>query len=156
MGRPFGHELAKIPATIKWANELDISKLHELISKYHHPVYVVGSGGSYSACVYAADLLTSKGVFAKAVTPLELFYSRPSIRKGNLLFISASGNNTDILFAFKKAIESEPVSIVSICMRNKTKLAALSGNYSACTTFEFDSPAGKDGFLATNSLERIS
>ena len=53
MGKPFGHELALIPSTIKWANELNIEKLHDLINKYHHPVYVVGSGGSFSACIYA-------------------------------------------------------------------------------------------------------
>ena len=83
-----------------------------MISKYHHPVYIVGSGGSFSACAYAADLLTAEGIFAKAITPLELFYAKATIRKSNLIFISASGRNTDILFAFKKAIESEPVSII--------------------------------------------
>lgn len=152
MGKPFANELRLLPETIKWARDLDLKCLSEIISKYNHPVYIVGSGGSFSACVYAADLLTSKGIFAKAVTPLELFYARPTIRKSNLIFISASGRNTDILFAFKKAIESEPISIINICMRKKTKLTSLSSSYSCCTNFEFDPPAGKDGFLATNSL----
>lgn len=152
MGKPFTRELQILPNTIYWASKLDIEKLSEIISKYNNPVYVVGSGGSYSACVYAADLLTSKGIFAKAITPLELFYAKHTIRKSNVIFISASGRNTDILFAFKKAIESEPVSIVNICMRKKTKLSELSINYSACTTFEFEPLSGKDGFLATNSL----
>jgi len=116
MGKPFEKELGLLPETIEWANKLDVQKLSEQISRFHHPVYVIGSGGSYSACVYAADLLTSKGTFAKAVTPLELFYANGTLRKSNLIFISASGNNTDILFAFRKAIESEPVSITSVCM----------------------------------------
>lgn len=152
MGKPFVRELELLPQTIKWANGLDVAKLREIISKYHHPVYIVGSGGSFSACVYAADLLVSRGIFARAVTPLELFYSRNTIGKSNLIFISASGRNTDILFAYKKAIESEPVSVVNICMRKGTKLADLSSKYSACTSFEFEPPSGKDGFLATNSL----
>jgi hypothetical protein len=152
MGKPFVRELEMLPITIEWAKEQDLEKLAEMISKYHHPVYIVGSGGSFSACVYAADLLTAKGVFAKAITPLELFYAKPTIRKSNLIFISASGRNTDILFAFKKAIESEPISIINICMRTKTKLTALSNDYSSCNSFEFEPPSGKDGFLATNSL----
>lgn len=152
MGKPFTRELELLPGTIAWAKELNLEKLTEMISKYHHPVYIVGSGGSFSACVYAADLLTSKGIFAKAITPLELFYARSTIKKSNLIFISASGRNTDILFAFKKAIESEPISIISICMKQKTKLANLAESYSSCTSFEFLPPSGKDGFLATNSL----
>jgi hypothetical protein len=152
MGKPFERELETLPKTITWANELELGILPEMIAKYHHPVYIVGSGGSFSACIYAADLLTSRGVFAKAVTPLELFYAKPTLRNSNVIFISASGSNTDILFAFKKSIESEPISVVSICMRRNTKLASLSNNYSMCSNFEFDPPAGKDGFLATNSL----
>lgn len=152
MGRPFEAELKKLPDTVKWAESLDVKDLSRLISKYHDPVYIIGSGGSFSSCVYAADLLTSRGVFAKAVTPLELFYANATLRKSNLIFISASGNNTDILFAFKRAIECEPISILSICMKKKSKLAALAAEYSGCDTFGFDPPAGKDGFLATNSL----
>lgn len=152
MGRPFESELKKIPSTIEWASALDVKNISGLISKYHDPVYIVGSGGSFSTCVYAADLFISRGVFAKAVTPLELIYANATFRKSNLIFISASGNNTDILFAFKKAIESEPLSILSICMRKKSKLASLAAEYSGCNTFGFDLPTGKDGFLATNSL----
>lgn len=152
MGKPFETELKQLHGTIEWANKLDVDTISKLISKYHDPVYIVGSGGSFSTCIYAADLLTSRGVFAKAITPLELFYANATLRKSNLIFISASGNNTDILFAYKKAIESEPLSILSICMRKNSKLATLSVAYSGCTTLGFDPPAGKDGFLATNSL----
>lgn len=152
MGKPFSRELQILPQTVKWANEINLEKLSTIIGKLAHPVYVVGSGGSFSACIYAADLLTAKGIFAKAVTPLELFYSKSTIRKSSLIFISASGRNTDILFAYKKAIESEPVAIINICMRTKTKLTELSSGYSCSTSFEFKPPFGKDGFLATNSL----
>jgi len=152
MGRPFETELKQLHKTIDWANSIEIGFISNLIDKYHDPVYIVGSGGSFSTCIYAADLLISRGVFAKAVTPLELFYANATLRKSNIIFISASGNNTDILFAYKKAIESEPLSILSICMRQNSKLATLSSAYSGCTTLGFEPPAGKDGFLATNSL----
>lgn len=152
MGKPFSNELNVIPETIAWALALDVKELVKTVSKYSHPVYVVGSGGSFSACVYAANLLSSRGIFAKAVTPLELFYLRSTLHFANLIFISASGRNTDILFAFKKAIESEPISITGICMRKKTKLSALAAEYSACNVHEYALPVGKDGFLATNSL----
>ena len=128
MGKPFVNELELLGETIAWASTVDIEPLAKSIKKYYHPVYIVGSGGSFSACVFAADLLTAKGIFAKAVTPLELFYAKPTLRRSNLIFISASGRNTDILFAFKKAIESEPISIISICMQKNTKLSLLSSN----------------------------
>jgi len=152
MGRPFATELNQINDTIRWASQLDVGSIAEIIRHYKDPVYIVGSGGSFSTCVYAADLLTSSGIFAKAVTPLELFYANATFRKSNILFISASGSNTDILFAFRKAIESEPISILSICMRKNSKLSELSDKFSGCTTVGFEPPAGKDGFLATNSL----
>lgn len=129
MGRPFETELQWMHETIEWANSVCVETIKSLISKYHDPVFVVGSGGSFSTCVYAADLLISKGIFAKAITPLELFYSNAAIRNSNIIFISASGNNTDILFAYKKAVESEPISILSICMRKKSKLALLSSSF---------------------------
>lgn len=152
MGKPFSNELSLLPETIEWAAALDVADLRKSFSKYSHPVYVVGSGGSFSACVYAANLFTTRGIFAKAITPLELFYVRPTLRYSNLLFISASGRNTDILFAFKKAIESDPISITGICMRTETKLSTLASQYSSCNVHEYALPVGKDGFLATNSL----
>ncbi len=152
MGRPFETELTQLSSTIEWASNLDLQAITDIVGRYKDPVYIVGSGGSFSTCVFVADLFTSTGIFAKAVTPLELFYANATFRKSNIIFISASGSNTDILFAFKKAIESEPLSILSICMRKNSKLAELSSKFSGCTTIGFDPPAGKDGFLATNSL----
>ena len=61
-------------------------------------LYIVGSGGSLSVCHYIAALYQSHGMMAKAVTPLELYYSRQALRNSNVLFISATGKNTDSLF----------------------------------------------------------
>lgn len=152
MGKPYLKELQQFDKTIEWTNSLDVAELSNIFSHFQTPVYVVGSGGSLSACQYAADLFTASGLVAKAMTPLELYYSTPSLKGVNIIFISASGRNTDILFAFKKAVEAEALSITNICMRTSTPLQVLSENYSGCRTFEFAHPAGKDGFLATNSL----
>jgi hypothetical protein len=153
MGKPFAVELNKIKDTITWSADLDIKDLEMIVDNYDNkPVFIVGSGGSLSACFFAANLLVSQGIFAKAVTPLELFYSKSCIKNSYIILISASGKNVDILFAFKTAIKEEPKSIINICMRRNTKLLSLASKYPNVTTFEFDNPVGKDGFLATNSL----
>jgi hydroxymethylpyrimidine pyrophosphatase-like HAD family hydrolase len=152
MGKPFERELEFLPKTLEWANTLELAKLSGLFDTFSDPIYVVGSGGSFSACVFAADLLTSQGHIAKALTPLELFNSSSTLRKVNIIFISSSGKNTDILFAFKKAIEHEPKSITNICMKKNTKLSTLASRYSSTSSFEFEPKSGRDGFLATNTL----
>src|SRR5690348_16878259 len=105
MGKPFEKELHKIGETFQWAINQDVSELRsELLCNKLLPLFIVGSGGSLSACHYAAILLQEYGIIAKAVTPLELFYSQNALRNSNVFFISASGKNTDILFGYKTAI----------------------------------------------------
>lgn len=153
MGKPFEKELASVASTFEWALKQDTQKFEEKInSGLNKPLVAVGSGGSLSACAFAVLLHQEHGSIAKAVTPLELNYSRSIVKDINLLFVSASGKNTDILFGFKKAIEQEPTCIISICMRENTPLGKLSEQYSISRAFEFNTPVGKDGFLATNSL----
>lgn len=153
MGKPFEKELCKIEDTFQWAIKQDISELRsELLYSKLIPLFIVGSGGSLSACQYAAILFQQYGVMAKAVTPLELFYSKNALRNSNILFISASGKNTDILFAYKTAINLEPNKIYSLCMKRNSPLAKLATEISISKHYEFDIPSGKDGFLATNSL----
>lgn len=153
MGKPFAKELEKINGTLNWAFAQDTSAFQRhLLQNESIPLFVVGSGGSLSACYYAALLYQQFGTMAKAITPLELYYSQNTLRKSNLLFISASGKNTDILFGYKTAISSEPNKIFSLCMKLGSPLAGLAAETSLSEHFEFDNPAGKDGFLATNSL----
>jgi hydroxymethylpyrimidine pyrophosphatase-like HAD family hydrolase len=152
MGKPFKSELSKLSSTQDWAENLDLDKLQKDISKIDSPVYFVGSGGSLSACFYGASLMEERGVFAEALTPLELYSKKNIISKAFIIFISASGKNSDILFAFKTAIKFEAKQIISICMQSESKLAALSNKYTISKIHEFELPVGKDGFLATNSL----
>ncbi len=138
---------------MQWALGLDVDDIRQNMQiTSDKPLYIVGSGGSLSACYFAAQLYQNLGMMAKAITPLELYYSRNALKRSNVLFISASGKNTDILFAYKTAIHSEPNRIYSICMVKNSPLSILASESSICCHYEFENPAGKDGFLATNSL----
>ncbi|MDB4901785.1 MAG: hypothetical protein JWQ63_1066 [Mucilaginibacter sp.] len=152
MGKPFNKELDNVHNTLEWGLNQVVKDLKNEILHYKKPLLVVGSGGSLSACHYAVSLYQQHGIIAKAITPLELFYSKSILRESNVLFISASGKNTDILFAYKTAISCEPTRIYSICMQLNSPLAKLAENVSISKHFEFSLPSGKDGFLATNSL----
>lgn len=153
MGKPFEKELENLSSTFAWALEQDTSKFEESIkSILLKPLIAIGSGGSLSACSFAVLLHQQYGSIAKTLTPFELNYSKSVIKDINLLFISAGGKNTDILFGFKKAVGQEPSNIINVCMRTKTPLAKLSELYTISRTFDYDIPIGKDGFLATNSL----
>jgi hydroxymethylpyrimidine pyrophosphatase-like HAD family hydrolase len=152
MGKPFKTELTKLKDTYEWVLNLNLDSLRKTISNIDSPIYFVGSGGSLSACYFGVALAEQQGKFAKAITPLELYSVKSTIRNTVIIFISASGKNSDILFGFKTAINFEAKSIISICMQNGSKLAELSTKYSISKIYEFLLPVGKDGFLATNSL----
>lgn len=153
MGKPFAKELEKITETLEWGFSQDTEKIkEEILHNNKKPLFIVGSGGSLSACHYAAVLYQSHGMMAKAITPLELFYSKQALRESNLLFVSASGKNTDILFGYKTAISLEPNRLYSLCMKQNSPLGKLAKEISIGHSFDFSMPAGKDGFLATNSL----
>lgn len=154
MGKPFKHEIQSAIQTIAWTLTQDLRDMAADLFRHRDvPVFIVGSGGSLSACYMAAYLYQSLGVVAKAITPFDLFYALPAMKNVKILFISASGKNSDILFAFNTAIKTEPISLLSICMKKNTKLKELASSYSSTAkVYELTLPSGKDGFLATNSL----
>ena len=154
MGKPFTEELKKNNDTYKWALTVPIANFEEIISSLtEKPLFVVGSGGSSSACSLLVMHHQEFGVMASNITPLELQYSKKALNKNsNVVFISASGKNSDILLAFDTAIALEPSSILSICLKEKSLLASRSSKFSISKIIEFENIAGKDGFLATNSL----
>lgn len=153
MGKPFKKEIEESYSTINWALSQDTTLLSERIFKnLNKPLFIVGSGGSLSACHFVASIYQNLGCIAKAITPLELYYARFSLKNAKILFISSSGKNNDILFAFKVAIQNHADSITTVCMRKDAPLTQLANSYSVSEGFEFDIPTKKDGFLATNSL----
>lgn len=154
MGKPYSEELLKLNETYNWALNVHISNLDEInFNLCSKPLFVVGSGGSSSACSLLAMHHKEQGLIASDITPLELQYSKNAINKdANIVFISASGKNSDILFAFDTAVTFEPGLILSICLKENSLLSRKSSKYSITKIIEFENPAGKDGFLATNSL----
>ena len=116
-------------------------------------MYVVGSGGSLSAARLAADLYqTTVGAAASAVTPLGMIHASGTLRTFDALILSASGRNRDILAACQHVIKAEPRRLAVVCARRDSPLAALARQYEGSSVLEFNLRAGKDGFLATNSL----
>lgn len=153
MGKPFKKEIEESHSTISWALNQDVKELHErLFDDIKKPLLIVGSGGSLSACHFVASIYQNLGCNAKAITPLELYYARYSLKNSKVLFISSSGRNNDILFAFNVAVQNHADSITTVCMRLDAPLTKLTKLYSVSKGFEFDIPTKKDGFLATNSL----
>lgn len=152
MGKPFKTEISQISSTIQWAENIDITELSKEITSLVSPIYFVGSGGSLSACHFGVSLMEQQGKFAKALTPLELHNVRNTIGNSSIVFISAGGRNSDILFAFQTSIKYEAKKVISICMKLDSKLSELSRNFTLSRIYEYELPVGKDGFLATNSL----
>lgn len=156
MGKPFNSELEKLHDTIRWAEEQDVSILSEFlfVENRQTPLVCVGSGGSLSACHYAAQLYQQRnGVLAEAMTPLQLMYSgREIIRNSKLLFLSASGKNKDILNAIKYGIKYNETGMMSLTLRKNNPTEELLASHSKVLRWCQDIPSEKDGFLATNSL----
>lgn len=154
MGKPFSQELEILQNTYEWAINVPLDKEKKLFDQLNgKSTYIVGSGGSQSACVLFGLLQQNKGTIANAITPLELQYCKNAISSNSsVVFISASGKNTDILFAYDVALAQEPDGILNICLKKDSALAKRSAKHSISHTIELNNPAGKDGFLATNSL----
>lgn len=156
MGKPFNSELEKLHDTIRWAEEQDVSILSEFlfVENKQTPLVCIGSGGSLSACHYAAQLYQQRnGVLAQAMTPLQLMYSgREIIRNSKILFLSASGKNKDILYAIKYGIKYNETGMMSLTFRKNNPTEELLASHSKVLRWCQDIPSEKDGFLATNSL----
>ncbi len=153
MGKPYQSELTKLAATYAWALHEDSACLSTFVRESAESnLYVTGSGGSYSAAAFVAFITRfAAGQQGSAVTPLELS-SISDMRCSSVLIFSAGGNNSDILAAFQSAISREPVALGIVCLRPDSKLARQASLYEFVQIWAHGSPAGKDGFLATNSL----
>lgn len=153
MGRPYADELLQLDSTYQSARRVDISLLLKSLDLLRgRPLIVVGSGGSLSACAFAARLHETYACLpARVLTPLELI-RHPVPQSAGVLLLSAGGNNPDILAAARHAIISEYSPVVGLCTRADTRLKALLSPHRHTAVFEFVGPSPKDGFLATNSL----
>lgn len=154
MGKPFEKELLSLGSTYDYVKSLDlIDTLKATISKtLNKPLYIIGSGGSLSACYFAEMLHQKHGMIAKAITPLESYYLQKTFQQSNILIVTAGGRNKDILFAFDQAIATEPDFLINLVAVKNSPLSNKAKKFSISPAFEFPLPTGKDGFLASNSL----
>ena len=156
MGKPFKGELQILPSTVKWAAKQDVTCLSKYLFEENKqtPLVCIGSGGSLSACHYAAQLYQQRnGVLAQAMTPLQLMYAgREIIRGSKLLFLSASGKNKDILNAIKYGVKYNEAGMMSLTLRKNNPTEELLEQSPKVLRWCEDIPSEKDGFLATNSL----
>ena len=155
MGRSFEEELKCIPDTIQWCLSGPIpSQLERATSALlPFPLLVVGSGGSFSAADFIARLHEqATGNISRAITPLGVFSTSVDPGRHAILFLTASGNNKDILRAVDAAIQQEFAAIAVFCAKVSSRVLQRVLHYAHVDVFEYPNPAGKDGFLAVNSL----
>lgn len=154
LGRPFEEELVLLPDTYEWALRADVQELAKSVGLGSYlPLRSVGSGGSLSAAVFAAQLhQVFNAQVASAVTPLEISSGVAAAQESTSVFLSASGRNPDIIGAFLTLAESGASSILVVCMQKESPIGQVAARYPHVGLCEFDPPAGRDGFLATNSL----
>ena len=152
MGQSYLHQIERIPKTVAWAENVDLTDLRAFLSQVAGKNLIsIGSGGSHAAAIFAAQLHESTlGGTAKALTPLEAL-SRPTSPSTAILLLSGRGSNPDILRSFEMLSRRAYAEVGAICATSGSPLSrrmAVRGHF----VFEFQPPGGRDGFLATNSL----
>ncbi len=152
MGRRYSDEIEQLSSTVRWACAFDLkpwlSRVRKLRGKN---LIVVASGGSISVASLLANLHSNLCArLAVVMTPLE-FLSSATETDAAVWFISASGANQDILNAWTAAVDRELRDLVVLCGNPESALATQAKGR-ALANVCFDMPAGRDGFLATNSL----
>ena len=153
MGRPYRSELDRLPETFEWSVQQDIDHLRKaLLASSTRSVVAIGSGGSMAAADYLAGIHTQlTGRISIGQTPLSFLRSAARFDHSSIWLISASGRNVDIRRAVRHAIESEPAQLAVLCAAIDSPVAQDVESLSV-DLLEFAQGAGKDGFLATNSL----
>ena len=153
MAKPYDLEMSRLAETFAWAEQSDVDRLAKAVAAAStRPLVAVGSGGSLTAAVALAAL--HQGIsrhLSAVVTPLEV--ANAAIESDcSYWLLSAGGSNVDINRAAKVLISREPRQITVVCGREDSPLAELCGEHPFVDLIVCPPPAGKDGFLATNSL----
>lgn len=153
MAKPYDLEMSRLADTFAWAEQSDVDRLAKAVAAAStRPLVAVGSGGSLTAAVALAALHQSiSRHLGTVVTPLEV--ANAVIESDcSYWLLSAGGSNVDINRAAKVLISREPRQITVLCGREDSPLAELCGEHPFVNLIVCPPPAGKDGFLATNSL----
>ena len=153
MARPYAGEMAQLAETFDWAASTDLEPLsHAVRTAGLSPLRAIGSGGSLTGAHALASLHQRySGHVAAVATPLEAI-DEPLDPAVAAWLLSAGGGNADILAATKALILREPRQVGVLCGTAASPLADLCRQHPFVDLLLYPSPAGKDGFLATNSL----
>ncbi|MFO0645871.1 MAG: hypothetical protein U0326_06510 [Polyangiales bacterium] len=154
MGRPFAKELQAVPATVAWAADADVGPLQRFVEDtFGLPLLAIGSGGSSTAAHFAALLHRERHRMpARHATPLDVLLSEPGLGQSAVMLASASGRNGDVLAAFEACRAAEVPAVATVTTRPESPLAESARAYARSYVLDAQAPAGKDGYLATNSL----
>ena len=153
LGRPYVNDIKMISKVYDWALTTPINKITEFVKcSDKTPLYVIGSGGSFSSATFASLLHQMTGIISKCLTPLEFLGYEYIDRRCSVLIITAGGNNKDILSAFDRTVSLGIKNIGIICASTSNKLVKKAEGLDNLLVHAVDIPTGKDGFLAVNSL----
>ncbi|HEY0251215.1 MAG TPA: hypothetical protein VGC41_06790, partial [Kofleriaceae bacterium] len=154
MGKAFAGELAALEDTLTWALACDVAPLRKFVADVAElPLVAIGSGGSSTACHLAALLHRARHRRpAHFTTPLDVLSVPAGLHRAGVLLASASGKNKDVLAAFDACVADEAPAVAVITLRAGNPLKDAAESFARARVFAADAPAGKDGFLATNSL----
>ena len=154
MARPYAVEMTRLAETFAWAAEAaDLQPLRQAVRIAGlSPLCAIGSGGSLTGAHALAGLHQRyTGRLAAVATPLEAA-DEPLGATVATWLLSAGGGNVDIVAAAKTLILREPRQLCVLCGRDSSPLAELCRQHPFVDLLLYPPPAGKDGFLATNSL----
>lgn len=153
MARPYASELARLQETLRWASSTNIESLITAIKTAAlSPLSAIGSGGSLTAAHALAALHQAfTGKLGLVQTPLEAANANLDTSVSQWL-LSAGGSNVDINAAAVSLIEREHRQVAVMCGRPGSPITEICERHPFVDLLLFPPPAGKDGFLATNSL----
>lgn len=154
VGKAFAGELAALDETLAWALDCDVTVLEKFVADVaDRPLVAIGSGGSSTACHFAALAhRTRHRCPAYFTTPLDVLSLPAGLHRAGVFLASASGKNKDALAALDVCIAEESPAVAVITLRSANPLKDAASTFARARVFAADAPAGKDGFLATNSL----
>ena len=153
MARSYAGEMARLAETFAWASATDLQPLRQAVRIAGlSPLRAIGSGGSLTSAHALASLHRRyTGHVAMVATPLEAV-NEPLDTTVATWLLSAGGSNVDIMAVAKTLILREPRQLGVLCGRDTSPLAKLCRQHPFVDLLLYVPPAGRDGFLATNSL----
>lgn len=154
MGKAFASELASLGDTLTWALSSDVTALGRFVAEVADlPLVAIGSGGSSTAC-HLTTLLHRMRHRRPALftTPLDVLSVPAGLHRAAVFLASASGKNKDVLAALQASVTDEAPAVAVVTLLAENPLSQAAASYPRARVFAADAPAGKDGYLATNSL----